>query len=419
MSAGSEFPKLLRTGRDERDKQRFAAFNSSYNNAAEGATCSCLLHHYPAMTHEDYWLTEDLATGEVVATSCLISWVCRYAGIELRVAQLEMVLSHPQYRGQGLVRAHIQRCIQAVTERDYDLSIIWGIPYFYRQFGYSYAGAGNTSDALPLWRIPDPARGTEIAVCLRSATIADIPELVAAYDRTMAQLDMHLARSPVYWKYLLHAAKHPVYMLENTATGTTLGYAIVEYSVERATVLENGIASAATALALLHMLKQQVTQEIVIAWPQTTPLAQLARSLGSQTRPGGQWLVRIADVSSFLTKIGPALERRLAASVWRGLSSELTINLFREAFRLRFSAGKLANVDALGFVDSSMGADGGDLCIPPDAFVRLLLGYRALDELFDAWPDIVVKPAARQLIDLLFPQMNAYLSTPYHYMGSV
>ena len=145
-------------------------------------------------------------------------------------------------------------------------------------------------------------------------------------------------------------------------------------------------------------------------------------------QPGLEFFRRIAfgnpgrdrlPARAFLGKIGPALQQRLAASAWRGLSRELTINLFREAFQLRFSNGKLASVDALGFVDSSMGADGGDLCIPPDAFVRLLLGYRSLDELFDAWPDIVVKPAARQLIDLLFPLMNAYLSTPYHYMGPV
>ena len=37
--------------------------------------------------------------------------------------------------------------------------------------------------------------------------------------------------------------------------------------------------------------------------------------------------------------------------------------------------------------------DEGDpsfLCIPPEAFVRLALGYRGLEELRDAWPDIVV-----------------------------
>ncbi len=64
-----------------------------------------------------------------------------------------------------------------------------------------------------------------------------------------------------------------------------------------------------------------------------------------------------------------------------------------------------------------MGADGGDLCIPPDAFVRLLLAYRSLDELLDAWPDIIVKPQSRNLIDALFPKKPSYLYATYAYFA--
>ena len=60
-----------------------------------------------------------------------------------------------------------------------------------------------------------------------------------------------------------------------------------------------------------------------------------------------------------------------------------------------------------------MGADGGDLCIPPDAFVCLLLGYRSLDQLQDAWPDVRVKPASRYVLELLFPLLQAHLVMPY------
>ena len=79
---------------------------------------------------------------------------------------------------------------------------------------------------------------------------------------------------------------------------------------------------------------------------------------------------------------------------------------------------KLRNVASAGFVDASMGADGGDLCIPPDAFVCLVFGYRSLDELADAWPDIVVKPQSRYLLQALFPKRQAYFWMPYLYCGS-
>ncbi len=86
---------------------------------------------------------------------------------------------------------------------------------------------------------------------------------------------------------------------------------------------------------------------------------------------------------------------------------------------MRFAAGALIDVDAIGFVDSSMGADGGDLCIPPDAFVRLALGYRGLAALWDAWPDIVVREESRRLLDILFPELTSYLCTPYFYLGPI
>jgi hypothetical protein len=135
------------------------------------------------------------------------------------------------------------------------------------------------------------------------------------------------------------------------------------------------------------------------------------------TLPGGQWLFHIPSPAGLLTRIAPVLERRLAASDCEGLTKDLIINLFRQAYRLCFDAGKLVKVESLGFVDSSMGADGGDLCIPPDAFTRLVFGYRTLDELVDAWPDIVMKAESRRLVDVLFPKMASYFHTTYGYFG--
>ena len=161
--------------------------------------------------------------------------------------------------------------------------------------------------------------------------------------------------------------------------GDVLGYAVIQRSQK--TLIRSGKCPArcrnragAAATAQVAMPDEQVR----ISWPVNTPLAALARQLGSQTVPGGQWLVRIPEMASFLKKMGPLFEQRLADSDWHGLSAQITINLFRQAFGLHFEAGQLVAVDALGFVDASMGADGGHFCIPSDAFLRLLFGYRSL-----------------------------------------
>jgi len=59
------------------------------------------------------------------------------------------------------------------------------------------------------------------------------------------------------------------------------------------------------------------------------------------------------------------------------------------------------------------------LCIPPEAFLRLVTGYRGLEELRDAWPDIILHPEVAPLIEVLFPRLKSYLYTPYHYLGPI
>jgi predicted N-acetyltransferase YhbS len=418
MRLSQELPNglLLRNVRDEADKEQFAALSATHNNPREGATCAVLLNHHPQMTPEDFWLVEDRSTNQVVSTICLIPWTCRLAGVDLRLAQLEMVLTHPDYRRQWLVRAQINQFLQDLRARDYDLGIVWGIPYYYRQYGFGYAIDGSVAESLPVWRVPDRPSADAPDARLRPATCSDIPQLLTLYAHSVPGLDIYLTRSSAYWEYLILAAKHPIQMLES-ASGEVLGYASLSCSPGRVTIQEAGLLSAEAALAFLWLCKGRVRQEIVLAWPQTTHLVQMARSLGSHTIRGGQWLLHVPDFAHFFRRMAPVLENRLAGSAWHAATTQLTINLFREAFRLRFENGKLAGVEALGFVDASMGADGGHLCIPPEAFVRLVCGYRSLDQLFDAWPDITLKPEARLLVEVLFPRMESYIHTPYHYLG--
>jgi predicted N-acetyltransferase YhbS len=419
---------VLRSVQDENDIQRFGEFNRVFNNPWEGATCSCLLQHHPGANVEDFWMVEDKNSQEIVSTTCLIPWDCQYGEVKLRIAMLEMVLTHPEYRGKGLVRQQMDNFSQVVQQSQYDVSIIWGIPYYYRQFGYHYCLEGWGYDSLPVWQIPDrvipvnPRTGEAglPTLHLRQATLADIPYLETLYQETTLGLDFYVIRSQAYWEYLIQNAHFPIKILGNAQTGELLGYAVISIPPgDPPRILESGISSSPTALALLCLLKTQFPQEIQLGGYADSVLVKMGRSLGSNPQPAGQWLLRVSNLPTFLLKIAPVLEGRLKASGWENWDGDLIINLFREATRLRFNQGRLESVDGLGFVDSSMGADGGDLCIPPEAFTRLLFGFRGLDELRDAWPDIQVKPAARPLVEALFPHQSSWLHTPYFYMGQL
>jgi GNAT superfamily N-acetyltransferase len=414
---------LLRNIQNDSDKERFADFNAIYNNPSEGATCACLLNHHPTASNSDYWMVEDQTRGDIVSTTCLIPWESRFCEINLRIAQLEMVLTHPGYRGRGLVRFQIENFLQAAKGRGYDLSIIWGIPYFYRQFGFSYVIEGNTFETLQLGTL---VQGKDV-VFTRPANVNDIPFLVSYYERMIDGLGFSIKRTPEYWEYLLQHAQRPVEMVTEAQAGGMIGYVILKTPAcpegeAPILILEHSLPDISSALALLRHLQRPrlaapAAGSVHIAWPETTHLIQAARGLGSQVIRGGQWLLHITDLKRLLEKMTPIFERRLESSTWQRATTRLVINLYRQAYLLRFEEGKMLPVEALGFVDTSMGADGGDLCISPEAFVRLLTGFRGLDELYDAWPDTIVKPSSRSLVDVLFPCFPGYLSTPFHYLG--
>ena len=414
---------VLRTVRDERDVERYAAFHAAVVSEMEGITCAHLLHHHPEIRYGDFLLVEDETTGEVVSTTCLIPWHCRYGEVDLDVAMLEMVATHPRYRHRGLVRAQIHRFHRMASERRFDLCIIEGIPYYYRQYGYAYAVDHWASDSLPAWCIPDEPAGQPRPYRLRRATLEDAAVLTSLYQGATASLHNRTLRSPDYWRFLLQWMQYPVQLVEDERDGRAVGYVVTTElrNSQGIAATESGIVSQEVGLAVLRMLKAAVAAlmggEIRLGWPQTGTLVRLGRSLGSVPLPHDQWLMRIPDVARLLSRIGPILERRVAASDCAGLTAELCLNLFHQAFVLHFEAGRMVRVDAVGFVDTSMGADGGDLCIPPDAFVRLVLGYRDLDELRDAWPDIVVRPERRHVLRVLFPEVTSYFSMPYLYCG--
>ncbi len=405
---------LLRSVRDEKDIERFGSLLRRNLNIVEGLTAERLLRVLPGRSLDEFQIVENTTTGEVVSTSCMFPWSLSFAGTPVRAAQVEMIFTHPEYRKRGLVRRQMERLHQLAGERGCELLMLWGIPFYYRQFGYSYCVEGLASWSLPAWRVPEEPASGGGPLALRPASAADVPRLEQLFPRSVAGLDVYLERSEAHWRYLIEAAKFPLFVVERD--GRTVGYSIQVRNKRTAHVFESSLPDQASALALLQLLKRDC-DEILVNWPAGGTLASLAHGLGSILTRSTQWEFRLPSLSRFLTRIAPVLDRRLAGSAFRNLTTDFVLNLFTEACRIRIAEGRIAGVEAVGFVDASMGAEGGTLNIPPDAWMRLLFGDRDLDELYESWPDLVVKPKDKALVHVLFPRMQAYLYTPYHYYG--
>lgn len=404
----------LRTPATLEDVERVAALASTVFGPEVGPMMRTLLVSHPSMTWEDQFFVENGA-GEVVSELCLIPWAWRYGRAEIAVGEMGVVATAANYRRRGLVRRQVDFFKARLAERGCVLSIIQGIPFYYRQFGYDYA--------LPLeggWRLElrqAPATG-ETGHSMRRATPDDLPCLQALYARTVRSLTIHTVRTSAIWRFLLEPYSVPVADSHQTwvvcaADGSITGYArLPEFHFgDELVVDEAALLSADAGLALLAYLRRQAEGAgqpfIRFNLPGSNDLVQLARAFGAASEGTYSWQIYVPDLAALLRAIAPALEERLSDSLYAGLARDLRINFYRDGLVLRFMQGRLQEVAALA------GQGQADLSLPAWAFVSLVLGHRTLDELRFAYPDTNWRGDARLLIETLFPRSEAFLYTVY------
>ncbi|MCK4975408.1 MAG: GNAT family N-acetyltransferase, partial [Anaerolineales bacterium] len=91
---------------------------------------------HPTFKPSDFTIVEDVSNGKIVSSLNLISQSWSYSGIEFGVGRSELVGTHPDYRGRGLVRFQYEVIHGWSAMRGEMVQAITGIPYFYRKFDY-------------------------------------------------------------------------------------------------------------------------------------------------------------------------------------------------------------------------------------------------------------------------------------------
>lgn len=396
--------------KDECDASQFINLHQTFTG--EGAICDRLIHQKRDVTLQNFFVVKDSANGKVVSTTCLLPWVVDYAGIPLNAAMLEMVITHPDYRQKGLVRAQLRYFQNLVKERGFEFSIIQGIPYYYRQFGYGYSLDQDRAISLPTRLILESELAS--AIRFRLPQPDDFVRLTNLYQATMAHQQIYVQRSQDYWEYLIHAMGIPLTIIESENGAIWVGYFWGKVKDGILIMREHGVNSSECIPAILAKIKIDFPGEIQVFGNQADPFYQAVEALGGVAQSLYQWLINVPVPEKLLSRIGPVLEKRLIDAGLNHLSTDLLINFYREAVSVAIKDSRIVGVENRGFVDTSMSAaEQSDLCIPPDAFVRLVFGYRSLTELRDAWPDLIALPQSRQVIEVLFPPMSSLILMPY------
>jgi len=420
------------------DIERVAALNEEIHGREEGAAVRrWLLEGHPQIEPAGWLFVEDTTTGEAVATLGLMPLTWRYGPVSLPVAELGFVATRPDYRRRGLQRALSAAFDRIALANDYALAAIEGIPYFYRQFGYEYA--------LPLFdsrfnfKLDQIPAGPLRPFSFRPAGPADIPRLMAFYNRQSASLTITTERSEAMWRYYLNLPTGVPFSLQIyllLRDGQTIGYLALAPSgwANRLNVMElaaghtqnlnklttdytdkQSVKSAQsvvkdTILAALRFARAQAEaggqESLGLQLPAGHPVSQIACSMGIKEERTYGWQMKVLDPVRFLNAIAPALEERSAASAIEETSGELNFNLYRHKVGLRIESGRIHAIALDPEAET-------DVDIPPLVATQLWLGWKSFAALDDWHKDVGAKEEKRHLLEALFPPTKAHIYLGY------
>lgn len=387
----------------------------------------------PVMGPQDYAVVEDTtrAGQPIIACACLWHHTWEFAGIPLGVGRPEYVAADPTYRRRGLIRAIFAIVHARSAAVGHQIQAITGISHFYRQFGYEYALDLEGMRLVQLAQIPAVPASDEEPYRMRDATVADIPHLLALHAQRRTGALVWSVLPTEHWRYQIvelaeigSPDKGGGLKMITDRAGAVVGYLHVGlkrwgphlgvYAFETVA----GVNLRAVALSVLRALalSGQHIPNIDSAEPLRAIELQLGRehpvyealgpTLTASSAPPYAWYVRVPDVAGFLRLVTPVLEHRLTGSVLADYTGELKLDWYRGGLRLVFDQGKLAIIDPWQAPFYGEEANAG---CPALVFLQLLFGYRTLDELCYAFPDVWAHDEARLLLDVLFPKLPSYV----------
>jgi hypothetical protein len=390
----------------------------------------CLSGRHPLMGPGDFALVEDTRQNMIVSATNLLAHTWEYDGIAFGVGRPEVVATEPEYRNRGLVRAIFELIHARSTARGHLAQAITGIPFYYRQFGYEYALDLDGKRAVFFAAIPRLKEGEPEAYSLRDATLDDVPQLMALYDRERARGPVSTRVDADYWRWVLDGQSDASAEGWNTrliveAAGRTVGYVLPKRRRRgnRLTIvgfaLAPGVSYAAVMPGVLRALQSQAERtpamlpgappadRLLFGLEAAHPAYDALGSMAATYEPPYAWYVRVPDLPAFIRHIAPALERRLVDSPVAGHTGELKMDFYRDGLRLRFERGRLVEAEPWRAQVWGPKAQAG---FPPLVFLQLLFGRRSLADLRYAHPDVwSEEDADAALLEALFPARPSWV----------
>jgi predicted acetyltransferase len=368
------------------------------------------VEEHSEMTDENYFMVKK---GEEVAAGLLLlpqKWVID--GVEIKVAEMGCVGTRPEYRRKRLQWILNEKFDEYARENGYDLCVLAGIPYFYRQFGYQYAVDLDIATTIERDKIPVQ----ESKLYRRDIVDADIPMMDELLRKTQDRYMVKSIRTEGVWRMQHGTSTYGGDGFKGSALTRDeklVGYYRYVEDEKNSTLYIRELchsieASENEVLATLSKhAEEKVLDKIRTAMAHVDPISVYLRELGGKVNKPYAWQIKALDLFRLMEKLRPAFEKRIAESSFNGLSKALQFNFFKFAVRMEIVDGVIKSMEKYYNEEKRV------LAFNPYAFIQLIMGYKSREEITAAYPDFWVRDDHIELVDVLFPKGPGYIHYAY------
>ncbi|MFX1259863.1 MAG: GNAT family N-acetyltransferase, partial [Promethearchaeota archaeon] len=390
---------------DLNELQRFISFNDAVHQEESLKKYINRLFLEHPRRDEIFWIyIEENDSNKMVSSIVLAPLEWDFDGTLIPVCEMTLVGTLTEYRNRGLIGILSDLYEEIMEQKGYLLSVIRGIPYYYRKFGYEFAL--NLDERIELNKEQVPLKEVE-DISIRKATEQDLDFIKSIYKKHNEKffITNRFNQNNFYNKFMNDNFDNnflSTYLIEKTGRlksffSIGMSYDSVGYSLVVPEVNEECMIKIVQFVNTLNKKKCQIVFHV----NSDTKFSQYICSIGGKKSLGYGWQIRIPNIKKFLDAISPVLEHRIERSSYKGLTQEVVISDYKEIFILIFKNGKVEDIK----VKKGYPIPGRcDVQIPNSSLIKLLLSDRTFEEIKYIVRDSILKPGSEKLIKILFPK---------------
>ena len=397
---------ILRVANDELDNfQRFISFNLAIHQVESLKRYVNRLYMEHPRKSKIYWIyIEKIETNELVSMITLMPLEWNFNGVNIPLCEMGLVGTLLEYRHRGLIGTMNKIYEFLMKQEGYLLSVIRGIPYYYRKFGYDFAL--NLDEHIILNKELIPSKEID-NIYFQKAIKQDLSFIESVYTKEKENFLISNGFNPDCFLYKFmnddfdnnflntFIIKRNKESISYFSFGMSFDYAA--YSLTVPELDDDSMIKVLQFVRDLNKDKDQIVFNVNI----DTQFGQFLYSIGGEKDLGYGWQIKILDLKEFLLAIRPILEQRIECSSFKGLSQDFVISDYLMSYVLRFKNGRIEGIESKQGYPSP---ESCDVKVPGSNLIKLFLSDKNYKEVKDIVKDSMLKPMSEKLLEVLFPK---------------